>query len=119
MTTKMKIFQRKPSKRVPLPACYHYHDIISYIEKKYEINTRDYLGKFARSWKKHPEDEKLEYLDFWHWVIADNDDANNGSMIYIRLEESEDNPPFVNEILALIRKEFPREGEFLHCWVEW
>jgi hypothetical protein len=91
-----------------------YHDITKYIEEKYKINTRDYKRKFLA--KKFTT---TEYCDFWHWLI-DGTDLHNNSFVNIPLYYY-NAPDWVQEILALYRKEFATTENqvYLRCWVEW
>ncbi len=111
--------QKKLKKPVPVRSEPHwdFHQVIDYIEKKYEISVRDYAGKFSNK----TYDETTPYLDFWHWLIdGPFSEINNGSYQYLDLKyelENEDTPDWVKEILQKIYDEF-QEDE-MEFWVEW
>lgn len=98
----------KPTKQVKKPY-WDYHDVISYIEKKYNIQVRNY------------EKEDGVYKDFWHWYL-DGSSIHNGcysnfdlySFLY---DKTGYTPDWVKEILQLIYKEFDEEE--MYFWIEW
>lgn len=111
----------KPKKKVS-KAHYDYHDIIKFVEDKYNIQTRGYK-----------EEVDGIYRDFWHWMIEHND-VHNGCYISFpedwRVPEGDDitpenleyhdkyAPTWVREIMEMIVKEFPGiERE--EIWVSW
>lgn len=107
----------KKPKKVQHAPTWDYRQVIDYIEEKYKINVRDYAGKFA-----HPEiDDKVPYLDFWHWLIDhDFSDMYNGSYQWIWVTEHLENkktPPWVKEILQKIYDEFQEDD--MQFWIEW
>ena len=68
----------------------------------------------------------VEYQNFWHWIIRENE-INNGGYFYLDTRPLSDyaekhwheNPAFVNEILALIDKEFPEADGEMYFYVSW
>lgn len=50
-------------KPIERPTILDYHEIISYIEKKYEIDVRDYAGKFSGKGREESDKLKDEWLD--------------------------------------------------------
>lgn len=99
----------KPTKQIKEPY-WDYHDVIDYIEKKYDIETRGYKKK-----------EDGVYRDFWHWYI-DCSDISNGCYSHFGLysfliDSTGYTPDWVKEILQLIYDEF-KEDEMLF-WIEW
>jgi hypothetical protein len=112
----------KPTKRTR--EYWDYYEIILYIEEKYEINTRNYAGKFATA-----DFQDKPYLDFWHWILEnDGSEVHNGSFFSLQIQQNrcdwdeESYPSWVREILALIDKEFGGdvdENGYLEMWVEW
>lgn len=100
----------KPVKRHRHTPSYDYHEVIDWVESKYNIDTRDY---------KREVDGK--YKDFWH-VILDSNEIHNGCYFHlpnIWIEEEDDDkydPWWVREILELIYREFPDIEEVYVCW---
>lgn len=120
---------KKPTPK-PRKALYDYSEVISYIERKYKIDTRDYAGR----WKETDsvKREAIPYQDFWHWVV-DHNEVHNGCDIVLdsgqlfhelSLCKSDEDyktfykycPKFVLEIMKLIQDEF---GDEVECWVSW
>ncbi len=111
-----------------------FHEVIRYIEKKYDIVYRGYTPKVSL-----PHYER--YLDFWHWVV-DHYDIHNGSYFDMNIlgeihnneEEwqegdaeddghwdldSESRPRWVREIQKLIYDEFKPDNGDMKFWVCW
>lgn len=117
---------KKPAEKRSEPH-WDYHEVIDYIEDKYQITTRGYKPKSG-----FPEGET--YLDFWHW-ITDVSDVHNGCFIYLNLlgdyeegraeddgdwdGDDEYRPRWVREIQKMIYDEFKPEGGEMKCWVAW
>jgi hypothetical protein len=115
----------KPTKKSVGEAVYHYHDVIDYIEHKYNIQTRGYKRELDGI-----------YRDFWHWFIEHaGGNVRNGSFAHFGVEDFRDEngnfivseadgdsyfdcPWWVVEILEMLEKEFPG---ITHekVWVEW
>lgn len=95
-----------------------YHDMCHYIENKYNIQTRDYLGKFSQ--KDTKKMEEIEYLDYWHW-LCDRTNLSNGKIIRLPIDLDDDAPEFVKEITKLYVTEFGEYAEDgdLRVLVEW
>lgn len=104
----------KPSEPV-----YDYHELIRYIEEKYNYDSRDFDNKYGGR-KDKPKGTR--YLDFWHW-FSDHGDTHNGCFKYIPFDYIEDTetPDFVRTILKDIQTEFDPEKQLdnLKVWVEW
>jgi hypothetical protein len=102
---------KKPVKIVGDPY-WDYHQVISYIENKYQIDTRDCAGK-------HTGNPDAEYQDFWHW-ICDRYDINNGSFFELDIADGLDYDgtyPWVKDILTKLLDEF---GEpVMYCLAAW
>lgn len=100
----------KPTMKTQAPA-YDWNECVSYLEKKYKINIRDYSGS-------HSDDTK-PYQDFWHW-ICDMGEIWNGCYLEITFNEwleDEDTPEWRKEIIRLFIKEF---GDIdFRFWIEW
>ena len=95
---------------------YNYHEVIDYIEKKYNIKTRDYAGKFGKDGNTNNE-----YQDFWHWVLQGNEYITNGSsgIIYVN-ELSKNISNWIKEILQLIKDEgFVDDEDYFTFWIKW
>lgn len=103
-----------------------YHEVINYIEQKYDIKTDEYTPKNgftsehldARSShdKKH---NRKPFLCFWHWII-DNYQIHNGSQFTLWYDpEDEDTPDWVKEILKMIFDEFEPEHGEMDMYVSW
>jgi hypothetical protein len=109
--------KEKPKPKAPVEDCLLYDEVISYIEEKYKIDTRDYSGMF-KDGKHNPE---KEYQDFWHLYC--DDIAGNGSILYMSLNVDEDHnyPDWAKEILKLIKDEFGEyaDEDTLSLWCEW
>jgi hypothetical protein len=113
-----KIFE-KPNPTTA--SVYNYHDVIAWIEQKYEIEVRNYMSSTSNL------ENQSSKLDFWFW-ITDNQffDIHNGAYCSLMVspevigqEEWDSQPSWVNEILSMIDKEFPEaEGE-LTVLVAW
>jgi hypothetical protein len=99
---------KKPTKKSIHGPCYDYHEMIDYIEDKYEIQTRGYKREVDGV-----------YRDFWHWVV-DTTSIHNGSYGYFPEDwEDEYYPEWTQEIMRLIVAEFYPNGEDLNFWVSW
>src|SRR5271166_3514155 len=99
MTKKTK--KPKPKKVVSEPR-YDWHEMIAFIESKYDIDVRDYAGKFAVGTMANND---IEYLDFWHWVVGEYDYINNPCEITFEVKVLLDDnrtPAWVKEILQRI-----------------
>lgn len=108
----------KPTPRYHHKPCLDYHEAIAYIEGKYKINTRDFLGKFSEKDKVRD----VEYLDFWHWIL-DNTGYNitNGSYFNLSIHDlREGAPEWVQKIMDMLTAEFPLDQyggiEFYTWW---
>ena len=124
---------KKPTKQVV--TYYEYIDIIKYIEKMYEIETRDYYGHFGGKSVKWPgAGSGRPYANFWHWMIHSNPDTHNGCYVYFPYDYTERKvnldpkcyeenyeclPQFVVEILDMIVAEFGKEILTEKIWVDW
>jgi hypothetical protein len=101
------------------PEYLDYHECNNYIEKKYNIQTRDFLGKFQGG-----KANDVEYLDFWHWM-CDNFEISNGAIIHVNFEElrQENNPPdWVKHIFTYWEaefKDFADKDNYLAIKTEW
>jgi hypothetical protein len=131
---------KKPGKKQSKPH-WDYHEVIDFIENKYNIVTRGYIPKSGftpEQLKKHADTNRggdgIPYLDFWHYLVAQNE-VHNGCFIYLNLlgdykegqadddgdwdGDSKYRPRWVREIQKMIYDEFkPKHGE-MKCWVEW
>jgi hypothetical protein len=122
---------KKPEMKQSEPY-WDYHEVIHYIEKKYGINTRGYKPEVSLPHYK-------DYLDFWHYVLKDNE-VHNGCYIYLNMlggyddeewveGQAEDDghwdgdssyrPRWVREIQKMIYDEFKPENGEMKCWVAW
>lgn len=112
----------KPEKKYPVKPMYDYHEVIDYIEEKYNINTRDYGKKFTKDGNMDNE-----YLDFWHWLVEHDGSISNGSTSMICIDSilnnegyGEPEPDWIKEICKMIKDEdFTDEEGFFYFWVEW
>ena len=107
----------KPVRKQPLEAMYNYREVIDYIEKKYNIKTRDYANRHSYCYNAN-----VPYQDFWHWVLESNDNLSNGSKMgfYVSADEVAEEPEFVQEIIKIFRDEgFYDENEYFEAWVSW
>ena len=135
---------KKPILEYNVEKSYDYHDVIKYIEGKYNIDTRDYKNSHSHFgiWLKEVKEFKRihaeyseykewcktnpcpEYLDFWHW-ISDVCEIHNGGHFNVNfqsyLDEKEDYKAkeWIKEIIRLIIKEFPiDEGDYTF-YIDW
>ena len=134
----------KPKLNYPVEKCYDYQEFQEYMEHVTGRKLRDWAGSHGhfRMWCKdndlvhdHKDIKKHQkiyaqykaapdgdascppYQDFWHWFIAmDGDMIHNGSFITLYLDDQEDAPHWVLDILEAIAKEFDDE---IPLWVEW
>lgn len=97
----------KPVKKYPYEPVLFWHDIAQYIQVKYCKNVRDWAGRSTG--KKL--DMSLEYQDFWHHIIDENMELENGSMFYLTYYPSEDIPVWQKEIYEILVKEGFLEGD--------
>jgi len=100
----------KPVQKVSQPY-WDYHEVIDYIEKKYNIDTRGYKREVDGV-----------YRDFWHWIV-DMCSIHNGSYFYLDIygwmtdTDLEYVTEWQQEILKLIYDEFQEED--MRFWVSW
>lgn len=84
----------------PTPKTKEYYDWIElsrWLDTQLEYSYRDVLGKFH-----HDNYEDIEYRDFWHWMIEQDDSISNGC--YINIFEWEAEPGSWQEpILKLLQ----------------
>lgn len=124
----MPVEHDKPKAYVRGPH-YNYHQVIAYIETKYNISTRSYTpinGFTSEQLAKDPE----PYLDFWHYVV-DGVGLDHEGVIFLNLwgdyqkdkppgdwdGDSEYRPHWVREIQKMIYDEFqPEDGE-MKVWI--
>lgn len=105
----------KPTASYQTKPAYDYHEVIEYLEKTYKFESRDYKGKF-----KDGKSNKVEYCDFWHWVLDQNDDINNGGHFWLTPSdylEDDDTADWIKEILAHFVTEFGDEE--MYFYVSW
>lgn len=116
----------------------------TYIERKYNINTRDYghrhaqFGEWCASKGLKPIDSRKDitgsqrqwaeyqaaikagevterlYLDFWHWLL-DVADVHRGGTIELSADMGDGADQWQKDILALYLKEFG-SGPYLTDW---
>ncbi len=109
----------KPTKQIVKPPMIDYHKMIHFIEKKYNIQVRDYHEHYDKS-----KPDWREYMDFWHWLVGMTE-VSNGSDIYLSIDEwleDEDISPWIKEILNLIKTEFSEDLDNyggMEVWVSW
>ncbi len=105
----------KPTKKKT--EMYDYHEMVEYIEKKYNIHTRDYAGKFVNDKPDAP------YLDFWHWLLDYScGEIHNGGISFIPTYMAKDeqaDKKWVTEILTMFETEFGDGSGEIECWIEW
>ena len=111
---------------------YDYLDVISWIEKKYNIDTsnvlsQDVKGPVASKLREsaRSQDQKKK-LSFHKWLVQNQfyGDMSEGMYqdLFVRPDGPNDEswssqPRWVNMILELIDKEFPDAGGCLRVWV--
>lgn len=99
------------------PAAVDYNELIEHVEKKYNINTRDYAGKYSGE----TFDANRPYLDYWHQHC---DDINRGGINYLYIGD-DGCETWVAEINALLRAElegcpaYDPEEQFVACHIDW
>jgi len=105
----------KPQRK-PCVTAYDWGEVQKYIEKKYSCNLRDFAGKFG----DHGCSEDVEYQDFWHWIL-DQNDIHNGCQFHLRFGDLSTQPSWVQQIASYIIAEFPEVGsdDGLDLWVDW
>lgn len=95
---------------------YDWNKAVEYIEKKYNIDIRDYAGKF-----KNGKMRDVKYLDFWHFMI-DMFDIHNGCFITLSDDYIIDNEkiePWQKEINDIFLDEFGGKNREATFWVSW
>lgn len=94
-----------------------YNECERYIERKYNVDLRDYAGKFKGG---DLNEKNTPYLDFWHWIL-DYNDIKRGSFFYMDFYDAEQQELWIQEILVLFEKEFVEymEGTCIEFWVDW
>jgi len=69
-----------------------YDDMMDYLEKKYNFESRGFTGiPSTMNYDSHAEYKNADdgkkakppYMDFWHYLVDQNDGLGNGSFIYI------------------------------------
>ena len=117
---KNKVALKKPKKIEVVPKMIDYHDMIEYIEQKYNIEVRGYVRKEDMGKKN------VEYLDYWHWLLDHCfDGMGNPSTqfipVYNMLNDEGWAPDWVIEITTLIDKEFHKDLDdgALQVWISW
>jgi hypothetical protein len=68
---------KKPGLKVEKIEKLDYHDMMKFLEKKYNFESRGFSGIPS---KKMKEDR---YMDFWHYLVDYNPELSNGSFIHI------------------------------------
>lgn len=120
---------QKPTKKQVVEDMLIYSQVIDYIEEKYDIRSRDLLGK------RSSKGVHL-YVDFWHWFIDLS--CNKGSLLpdgsvgFIPLSEksaghysgwddiNETKKEAIMDFLDILRDEFGEyadEDDILQVWV--
>jgi len=110
---KKKKVPEKPQKQVR--EYYDYNKCRDYLEAKYGYSERDYAGMS----KGKGVNVSVPYLDFWHWVL-ENQEVHNGCFISFSrgvLEEIEED--WVKEIYTRYLDEFADEKGELEMYVWW
>lgn len=124
---------KKPIQKVSKPH-WDYHEVIDFIEKKYNIHTRRYTPQSGFTDEQLEKSNGKPYLDFWHYIIKHNE-IHNGCYFYMNLlgdyeegraegdgdwdGDDEYRPHWVREIEKMIYDEFKPDGGEMKCWVEW
>lgn len=104
---------KKPESRVLVEGL-DYHECAGYIAHKMGIeDLRDVLGKFKRV-NGRTGSRDVEYQDFWHVVMNQNEVSNPG-WVYLTDAEYNNNPDWSKPIFDMFEKEF---GDVAY-WVEW
>jgi len=96
-----------PTKRKDI---FIFHDMMDYIEKKYNFDMHDYAKKYS---DKTAQDNP--YLNYWHWLIGNCFyELSNGCERYWNILEilegdpgyEHDTPDWVKEITQMVYDEF-------------
>lgn len=96
---------------------YDYHEMVDYVEKKYEIKVRDYSNRWG-----DVHDSKKEYQDFWHWMLDTSfNNFQRGAPMELDWKWIKDDwgpsaPEWVNEILDMFIAEFPEKCNVIVDW---
>lgn len=107
----------KPAMKTEVNEFWDYHEVTSYIEKKYKVDLDNFAGcKFSGKADDKP------YQNFVHWV-GDLQSVHNGSYFYLGVTEviesndEEYAPEWVRKIMQMIFDEFGQEE--MRFWVSW
>ena len=111
----------KPTAKNVEKQALNYLDAMSYINKKYGIEVRDYHKTY-----KDPTGATHEYLDYWHWITDHSmTEVRNDTYDYWNLKDildSETAPHWVKEITQLCYDEFEDELDKdggVEVWISW
>lgn len=93
---------------------YDYDECSNYLQDKYKYDERDYIGRY----KEWGVDATKPYLDFWHWIIANNEVSNGCFIDFTKgvLDEIQEN--WVKTIYKYYLDEFAENGK-LKMFVSW
>lgn len=107
----------KPRKKHPVKSMYNLREIFSYIENKYNINVRDFDGKY----KDFESFTTKKIQNFWSWFVEHYHVANE-SIVIIEIDrdlKDSDVPDWVKTIFRFIKDEkFDKKGK-LESWISW
>lgn len=112
----------KPEKKHHEKPAYGYFDLIHYLEAKYGFDSRDWGARSKDNLYTGVKANKANpHQDFWSGEMCDLVDGNG---VYFSLDLSPEQDPYrsdwVNEVYALLRKEFPDETDnVLPLYVWW
>lgn len=89
-----------------------YHDMMQYLEKKYNFESRDFTGIPSTMSEPERRDTNTPYMDYWHYLCDINDGLHNGCYIHIprNVSTSKDRTPQMNiDMYRKILNQYPND----------
>lgn len=103
---------KKPTRKARKPL-YNYNEVTSYLEKLHKADFGDFANKFGG--------KSDQYQNFWHWIIDINDNAHNGSEIFLPSPDylTDPNTPQWKKTILGYYYDFLGKDFEEPMWVEW
>jgi len=91
-----------------------YHDMMEYLEKKYNFESRYFTGIPSTMTETERRNTNTPYMDYWHYLCDINDELRNGCYINIpsKVSTSDDRTPQMNiEMFKKLLNQYPKDKE--------